>query len=79
MCSKVFTAQLINPDLPEIINVVHNKNILTLTASNPTGGTLEYSINNGVTWQDSNVFNGVLDNTMYHLMVRVKMQNVEVQ
>ncbi|BAP30648.1 gliding motility-associated C-terminal domain containing protein [Chryseobacterium sp. StRB126] len=72
VCSKVFTAQLINPDLPEIINVVYNKNILTLTASNPTGGTLEYSINNGVTWQDSNVFNGVLDNTMYHLMVRVK-------
>lgn len=72
VCSKVFTAQLINPDLPEIINVVYDKNILTLTASNPTGGTLEYSINNGVTWQSSNVFNGVLDNTMYHLMVRVK-------
>lgn len=72
VCSKVFTAQLINPDLPEIINVVHTKDILTLTASNPTGGVLEYSINNGVTWQDSNVFNGVLDNTMYHLMVRVK-------
>ncbi|WP_336959648.1 choice-of-anchor L domain-containing protein [Chryseobacterium contaminans] len=72
VCSKVFTAQLINPDLPEIINVVHNKNTLTLTASNPTGGTLEYSIDNGLTWQDSNVFGGVLDNTMYHLMVRVK-------
>ncbi|MDM1553250.1 MULTISPECIES: choice-of-anchor L domain-containing protein [Chryseobacterium] len=72
VCSKVFTAQLINPDLPEITNVVYTKNILTLTASNPTGGTLEYSINNGVNWQDSNVFNGVLDNTMYHLMVRVK-------
>lgn len=72
VCSKVFTAQLLNPDLPEIINVVYDKNILTLTASNPTGGTLEYSINNGVTWQSSNVFNGVLDNTMYHIMVRVK-------
>lgn len=72
VCSKVFTAQLINPDLPEIINVVHTKGILTLTASNPSGGTLEYSINNGVNWQDSNVFNGVLDNTMYHVMVRVK-------
>lgn len=72
VCSQVFTAQLINPDLPEIINAVYAKNILTLTASNPTGGTLEYSINNGVTWQDSNVFNGVLDNTMYHIMVRVK-------
>ncbi|UCA59795.1 gliding motility-associated C-terminal domain-containing protein [Chryseobacterium rhizoplanae] len=72
VCSKVFTAQLINPALPEITNVVHNKNTLTLTASNPTGGTLEYSIDKGLTWQDSNVFGGVLDNTMYHLMVRVK-------
>ncbi|WP_347219005.1 choice-of-anchor L domain-containing protein [Chryseobacterium sp.] len=75
VCSKVFTAQLVNPDLPEIINVVYNKNILTLTASNPTGGTLEYSINNGVTWQDSNVFNGVMDNTMYHIRVRVRNAN----
>lgn len=74
VCSKVFTAQLINPDLPEIINVVHDKNTqtLTLTASNPAGGVLEYSINNGLIWQSSNVFNGVLNNTMYHLMVRVK-------
>lgn len=72
VCSKVFTAQLINPDLPEIINVVYSKSILTLTASNPTGGNLEYSINNGLTWQSSNVFSGVMDNTMYRLMVRVK-------
>ncbi|WP_160136779.1 choice-of-anchor L domain-containing protein [Chryseobacterium sp. c4a] len=74
VCSKVFTAQLINPELPEIVNVVHDKNTrtLTLTASNPTGGVLEYSMDNGVTWQSSNVFNGVLNNTMYHLRVRVK-------
>ncbi|OCA76087.1 gliding motility protein [Chryseobacterium artocarpi] len=72
VCSKVFTAQLINPDLPQITNVVYEKNVLTLTASNPSGGTLEYSADGGATWQSSNVFYNILNNTMYHLMVRVK-------
>ncbi|MET3037296.1 choice-of-anchor L domain-containing protein [Chryseobacterium sp. NRRL B-14859] len=72
VCSQTFSAQLINPDLPQFTNVVFDNNILTLTASNPTGGTLEYSIDGGMTWQPSNIFYGVLNNTMYHLMVRVK-------
>lgn len=72
VCSKVFTAQLVNPDLPQFIKVVHDKNTLVLTASNPTGGVLEYSIDGGLTWQPSNVFTGILNNTNYHLMVRVK-------
>ncbi len=44
VCSKTFTAQLINPDLPQFTNVVYDNHVLTVTASNPTGGTLEYSI-----------------------------------
>lgn len=72
VCSKVFTAQLINPDLPQFTNVVYENHVLTLTASNPTGGTLEYSIDGGITWQGSNIFTGVLNNTNYRLMVRVK-------
>ncbi|NIF07867.1 T9SS type B sorting domain-containing protein [Chryseobacterium sp. Tr-659] len=72
VCSKTFTAQLINPDLPQFTNVVYDNHILTLTASNPTGGVLEYSIDGGLTWQPSNVFSGILNNTMYSLMVRVK-------
>ncbi len=71
-CSKVFSAQLINPALPQFTNVTYEKNILTLTATNPTNGTLEYSINGGVNWQASNVFYNVLDNTNYTLLVRVK-------
>ncbi|WP_431608858.1 choice-of-anchor L domain-containing protein [Chryseobacterium sp. 'Rf worker isolate 10'] len=70
-CSKTFSAQLINPDLPQFTNVVYDNHILTLTASNPTGGTLEYSIDGGLTWHSSNVFTGILNNTMYTLMVRV--------
>ncbi|MDR6403493.1 MULTISPECIES: choice-of-anchor L domain-containing protein [Chryseobacterium] len=71
-CSKVFTAQLINPALPQFTNVTYENHILTLTATNPTGGTLEYSIDGGLTWQNSNIFYNVLDNTSYNLMVKVK-------
>ncbi|MBV8325485.1 choice-of-anchor L domain-containing protein [Chryseobacterium sp.] len=72
VCSKVFSAQLINPDLPQFTNVVYDNHVLTLTASNPTNGILEYSIDGGATWQPSNIFYGTLNNTTYHLMVRVK-------
>lgn len=71
VCSKVFSAQLLNPDLPQFTNITYENHVLTLTASNPTGGVLEYSIDGGVVWQNSNVFYNVLDNTNYNLMVRV--------
>ncbi|MBB4805027.1 gliding motility-associated-like protein [Chryseobacterium defluvii] len=72
VCSKIFSAQLLNPNLPKFTNIVYENHVLTLTASNPTGGILEYSIDGGVTWQASNIFYNVLDNTSYNLMVRVK-------
>ncbi|UFH32004.1 choice-of-anchor L domain-containing protein [Chryseobacterium sp. C-71] len=71
-CSRLFTAQLINPDLPQFTNVVFENNVLTISATNPTGGTLEYSIDGGITWQSSNIFYNVLSNTNLTLMVRVK-------
>ncbi|CEJ69834.1 PKD domain protein [Chryseobacterium oranimense G311] len=70
-CSKTFTGKLLNPDLPKFTNIVYDNHLLTLTASNPTGGALEYSIDGGVVWQSSNIFYNVLNNTNYHLMVRV--------
>ncbi|WP_415326450.1 choice-of-anchor L domain-containing protein [Chryseobacterium sp. MMS23-Vi53] len=71
-CSKVFTAQLINPTLPQFNNITYENHILTLSTTNPAGGILEYSIDGGLTWQNSNIFYNVLDNTSYNLMVRVK-------
>lgn len=71
-CSKLFTAQLINPDLPQFTNVVFENNVLTISATNPTGGTLEYSIDGGATWQSSNIFYNVLNNTNYTISVKVK-------
>ena len=72
VCSKVFTAQIINPELPEFKNVTYDNHTLTITVSNPFGGTLQYSIDGGLTWQLSNVFYNVLNNTNYNLMVRLK-------
>ena len=71
-CSKVFTAQIINPDLPQFTNVVFDKEMLTISATNPTNGTLEYSIDGGITWQLSHIFYNVMKNTNYTLMVRAQ-------
>ncbi|HCA07699.1 choice-of-anchor L domain-containing protein [Chryseobacterium sp.] len=72
VCSKVFTAKLLNPELPKFINVVYENHVLTLTTSNPSGAVLEFSIDGGIIWQTSNIFHNVLDNTNYHMMVREK-------
>lgn len=71
-CSKVYSAQLINPALPQFTNVAYDNHVLTLSTTNPTGGALEYSVDGGVTWQASNIFYNILDNVNYNLMVRVK-------
>jgi gliding motility-associated-like protein len=71
-CSKVFTASLLNPTLPQFTNIVYDNHVLTLSATNPTNGILEYSIDGGITWQTSNMFYNVLNNTNYNLKVRTK-------
>ncbi|MDR2238453.1 MAG: choice-of-anchor L domain-containing protein [Chryseobacterium sp.] len=72
VCSKTFSAEIINPELPQFTNIVYENHVLTLTSSNPTGGTLEYSIDGGLTWHSSSIFYNILDNTNYTMMVRVK-------
>lgn len=73
VCSKVFTTQVIQAIIPEIINVNYNENgTMVLSASNPSNGPLEYSIDNGLTWQNSNTFTNVPRNTVISIRVRVK-------
>lgn len=73
VCSKVFTTQVIQAIIPEIINVNYNENgTMVLTASNPSNGPLEYSIDNGLTWQNSNTFVNVPRNIVVSIRVRVK-------
>uniref|UniRef100_A0AAU6WTQ1 Uncharacterized protein n=1 Tax=Chryseobacterium endophyticum TaxID=1854762 RepID=A0AAU6WTQ1_9FLAO len=69
----MFTVQVIQAVIPEIINVNYNENgTMILTASNPSNGTLEYSIDNGLTWQSSNTFTNVPRNKVISIRVRVK-------
>jgi gliding motility-associated-like protein len=73
VCSKVFTTQVIQAIIPEIINVNYNENgTMILTASNPSNGVLEYSMDNGLTWQNSNIFSNVPRNSVVSIRVRVK-------
>ncbi|MDQ0593797.1 gliding motility-associated-like protein [Chryseobacterium ginsenosidimutans] len=73
VCTKEFTTQVIQAIIPEIINVNYNENgTMMLTASNPSNGSLEYSIDNGLTWQNSNTFTNVPRNIVVSIRVRVK-------
>ena len=73
VCSKAFKTQVIQAVIPEVTKVDYNeKGTMILTASNPSNGILEYSVDNGVTWQSSNVFNNVPKNKVIAIRVRVK-------
>ncbi|MET3037295.1 choice-of-anchor L domain-containing protein [Chryseobacterium sp. NRRL B-14859] len=75
-CKKVFTAKVMGAAKPffTAMNYDGIKKTLTVIAENPpmnnVQGTLEYSIDKGITWQQSNVFSGLLDNTNYTILVR---------
>ncbi|WP_144281236.1 choice-of-anchor L domain-containing protein [Chryseobacterium echinoideorum] len=73
VCTKRFTTEVKQATIPEIVNVDYNQNgSLIITASNIGGGVLEYSADNGVTWQSSNLFNNIPNNTIIYIRVRVK-------
>ncbi|GEJ47460.1 T9SS C-terminal target domain-containing protein [Chryseobacterium sp. ON_d1] len=73
VCSKEFKTQVIKAVIPEVTKVDYNESgTMILTASNPSNGILEYSVDNGVTWQASNIFNNVPKNKVISIRVRVK-------
>ena len=73
VCMKRYTTEVKQAIIPEIINVDYNQGgTLIVTASNLSGGVLEYSADNGVTWQNSNIFNNIPNNTVVSIRVRVK-------
>lgn len=73
VCMKRYTAEVKLAVAPEIINVDYNQSgTLIVTASNPSNGILEYSIDGGLTWQGANVFNNVANNKIVSIRVRVK-------
>lgn len=75
-CKKIFTAKIGGAAIPFVTaaNYESAKKTITVLAENPMmnniPGTLEYSIDKGLTWQQSNIFTGLLDNTNYTVLVR---------
>lgn len=75
-CKKIFTAKVGGAAVPFVTaaNYESAKKTLTVIAENPMmnnmTSSLEYSIDNGISWQDSNIFTNLLDNTNYTIMVR---------
>lgn len=75
-CKKLFTVKVHGASSPFFTHLNYENNTLTATATNPSinnmYGTLEYSIDGGVHWQDSNVFTNLIDNITYNVQVRIK-------
>ncbi|GAB0156472.1 choice-of-anchor L domain-containing protein [Chryseobacterium sp. Alg-005] len=75
-CTKTFTSKVMAAAKPYITNLQYGNNTLTITAQNTSinniYGNLEYSVDGGISWQDSNVFNNLLNNTTYHIQVRIQ-------
>lgn len=73
VCTKRYTTEVKQALIPEIVNVDYNQSgTLVITATNLASGVLEYSVDNGLTWQGSNVFNNIPNNTIVSIRVRVK-------
>lgn len=76
VCKDEFKVKVHAAALPYVTNLNYSDNTLTVTAYTPSinniAQTLEYSIDGGVVWQDSNVFQGLLNNTNYTVRVRIK-------
>lgn len=75
ICQDEFTVKVQAAASPYVTALNYESNTLTVTAANPMinniSVNLEYSLD-GVLWQDSNVFTGLLDNTNYTVRVRTK-------
>ncbi len=74
VCSETYTTEVLQAIIPEIVKVDYNTDsgTMILTASNPSNGPLEYSVDNGATWQSSNIFSNVPKNKLIFIRVRVK-------
>lgn len=75
ICSKTFEVKVVAAATPFFSQVSYENNTITATATIPNINNIpraaEYSLD-GISWQDSNVFPNLLDNTNYTLYVRTK-------
>ncbi|WP_294208011.1 choice-of-anchor L domain-containing protein [uncultured Chryseobacterium sp.] len=73
-CTRTFTSHVMAAASPFISGLDYGNNTLTITAVGPMINnmptTLEYSADGGISWQASNVFTNLQNNTNYNLQVR---------
>lgn len=69
-CIKTLSVNLSYIVTPEISEIIFNDKTLTIKVKNSGNNLLEYSIDNGFTWQTSNIFTNILRNTRYSIKVR---------
>ena len=72
VCSKVFTTEVKIAVPPTITDINYTNDNITISVNNPSNGALEYSLDNGLTWQNSNIFTNVPKNRLVFIKVRVK-------
>lgn len=73
VCSQTFSANASFTPPVEVKEIVYENNTLTVIVDDPSPD-LEFSIDNGLTWQSSNIFANILRNTTYFISVRYKGQ-----
>lgn len=75
ICAKTFEVKVIAAATPFFSQLSYENNTITAIATIPNINNIpraaEYSLD-GISWQDSNVFPNLLDNTNYTLYVRTK-------
>lgn len=74
-CTKTVTAIVTYTVVPEVKEIIFENHTMTISATNPQGSPLEFSIDNGATWQSSNIFNNIPNNMYFTIMVRNQGMN----
>ncbi|MDR6370895.1 gliding motility-associated-like protein [Chryseobacterium bernardetii] len=70
VCSKQYSANVSYTQVPDILEVIYENDNLKIRAKNNETLPLEYSIDGGVLWQNSEIFYNVNKNTEYAIRVR---------
>ena len=71
VCAETFSAKASYVPIPIIEDIIYIKNILKVIIKQPVSPGLEYSIDGGLTFQNSNVFTNITPNRNYLISVRM--------
>lgn len=70
VCSKIYAATVSFTKVPDVLDVIYEKDSFKIIVKNNENIPLEFSVDGGVTWQESNIFYNIHKNTEYEIRVR---------